>query len=92
MAAMFYRSSFTGDISKWDVSAVNDMSWMFGSSSFIGNLCSWNLQARTEVDTRSMFFGMSWPAAAYQNPYACPSVAKEDLISLIIGCKDAGWD
>eukprot|EP00961_Rhodomonas_salina_P013610 182443-Rhodomonas_salina.1 len=56
MSYMFYRSAFTGDISKWDVSAVNDMSYMFRSSAFNADLCSWNL-ANSGATVAGMFYG-----------------------------------
>jgi surface protein len=34
MSDMFYRSAFNGDISKWDVSNVRNMSRMFEESDF----------------------------------------------------------
>eukprot|EP00961_Rhodomonas_salina_P184919 2496637-Rhodomonas_salina.1 len=59
MQAMFELSSFTGNISKWNVSAVKDMSHMFRSSAFYGDLCAWNLGQRTSgpsmVQQDSMF-------------------------------------
>jgi surface protein len=42
---MFYKaSSFSGDISAWDVSSVVRMGWMFfGASSFTGDLSGWDV-------------------------------------------------
>ena len=37
------RSHFNGDISKWDVSNVNNMSYMFFCSQFNGDILSWNV-------------------------------------------------
>jgi surface protein len=38
MDSMFAWSKFTGDISKWDVSNVRDMSKMFKYSKFNGDI------------------------------------------------------
>jgi surface protein len=38
MDSMFAWSKFTGDISKWDVSNVRDMSKMFNNSIFNGDI------------------------------------------------------
>eukprot|EP00581_Thalassiosira_minuscula_P011636 CAMPEP_0183717526 /NCGR_PEP_ID=MMETSP0737-20130205/11130_1 /TAXON_ID=385413 /ORGANISM="Thalassiosira miniscula, Strain CCMP1093" /LENGTH=41 /DNA_ID= /DNA_START= /DNA_END= /DNA_ORIENTATION= len=41
MGSMFYENSvFNGDLSKWDTTAVQDMSFMFCGSSFNGDLSS----------------------------------------------------
>eukprot|EP00961_Rhodomonas_salina_P244820 3308544-Rhodomonas_salina.1 len=55
MAFMFAESAFTGDISKWDVSAVNSMEGMFHESSFTGDLCPWALENSPGVDQTEMF-------------------------------------
>jgi len=47
---VFAFSSFTGDISKWNVSSATDMSFMFyESSSFNGNLGTWNVSRVTTM-------------------------------------------
>ena len=38
MSALFYKSDFTGDISKWDVRNVKNMEYMFYHSSFTGDI------------------------------------------------------
>ena len=38
---MFSKSKFTGDITKWDVSSVKDMSDMFKGSALKGNEPDW---------------------------------------------------
>jgi len=38
---MFAFSNFNGDISKWDVSSVKDMSNMFQCSNFNGDISKW---------------------------------------------------
>ena len=43
MSAIFYRSSFNGDISKWNTSKVTNMMGMFASSEFNGNISDWNV-------------------------------------------------
>jgi surface protein len=40
---MFFRSQFNGNISKWDVSNVEDMSDMFSNSQFTGNISNWDV-------------------------------------------------
>ena len=43
MNSMFYSSSFNKDISKWNVSNVEDMSCMFENSSFNGDISNWDV-------------------------------------------------
>ena len=40
---MFTNSKFNGDISKWDVSNVENMFWMFKGSVFSGNISKWKI-------------------------------------------------
>lgn len=42
LRAVFYLSTFNGDISKWNVSKVEDMCYMFANSSFNGDISNWN--------------------------------------------------
>eukprot|EP00961_Rhodomonas_salina_P047960 644042-Rhodomonas_salina.1 len=58
MAFMFAESAFTGDTSKWDVSAVNDMSWMFYESLFTGDISKWDVSAVNDMS--SMFEASSF--------------------------------
>ena len=41
--SMFAYSKFNGDISKWDVSKVENMSSMFYYSSFTGDISKWDV-------------------------------------------------
>ena len=52
---MFFKSSFNGDISKWNVSNVKDMSSMFENSQFsrCEDLEKWNVSKN--CDTEDMF-------------------------------------
>ena len=43
MDSMFMHSEFDGDISKWDVSGVKNMSWMFYGSQFNGDISKWDV-------------------------------------------------
>ena len=46
MSQLFECSKFNGDISKWDVSNVKNMSWMFYDSDFTGengDISNWNV-------------------------------------------------
>jgi len=38
MSSMFRKTKFNRDISQWDVSNVNDMSYMFSDSEFNGDI------------------------------------------------------
>jgi surface protein len=60
---MFGNSRFNGDISKWDVSNVTDMSNMFSNSLFNGDISKWNVG--DNVRSTDMFLG-SGLAAHYQ--------------------------
>ena len=43
MSELFLYSSFTGDISKWNVSNVTDMQEMFAYSKFNGDISEWDV-------------------------------------------------
>jgi surface protein len=49
LAYMFYSSKFNGDISRWDVSSVDDMSRMFCNSKFNGDLSQWDVSKVTNM-------------------------------------------
>lgn len=63
MAKLFYQSQFNGDISKWDVSNVEDMSSMFMASNFTGengDISNWdvsNVKDMWGMFQRSKFAG-----------------------------------
>jgi hypothetical protein len=63
MKWMFYYSDFDetrGDISKWNVSNVNDMGYMFVGTDYDGNLSEWdvsNVKNMEEMFKRSEFTG-----------------------------------
>ena len=41
---------FNGDISKWDVSNVEDMSYMFYDAKFNGDISNWKISENCEND------------------------------------------
>ena len=43
MSYLFADSDFTGDISKWDVSNVENMRYMFTNSKFNGDISNWDV-------------------------------------------------
>jgi hypothetical protein len=43
MSAIFYKSEFNGDISKWNVSNVKDMCYMFYGALFAGDIDGWDV-------------------------------------------------
>jgi len=51
-----YTIKFNGDISKWDVSNVEDMNGMFFSSKFNGDISKWDV---SNVNDMSMMFCQS---------------------------------
>lgn len=54
MCSLFYFSPFSGDVSKWDVSNVIDMSCMFiGASQFNSDISGWNVSK--VMDFSNMF-------------------------------------
>jgi surface protein len=55
MNEMFYASQFNGDISKWNVSKVEDMRYMFHSSEFNGDISEWDVCSVRRMD--GMFDG-----------------------------------
>ena len=50
MSGMFYDSQFNGDISKWDVSNVTNMSVMFSDSQFNGDISNWDVSNVTRYE------------------------------------------
>jgi surface protein len=64
MIGMFYRTSFNGDISEWNVSNVTSMRFMFNDTSFNGDISGWNVSSVTEM--RATFDNC--PIAEEQNP------------------------
>ena len=52
---MFSNSLFNGDISKWDVSNVEDMYAMFSNSLFNGDISKWDVS--NVKDMSDMFDG-----------------------------------
>ena len=50
---MFLISKFNGEIGKWNVSEVKDMSYMFAESEFKGDISKWNFS--NVKDMSSMF-------------------------------------
>ena len=77
MYALFYDSTFNGDISKWDVSNVKDMSYMFKESIFTGengDISNWDV---SNVETMYGMFGCSkfngnisnWDVSKVENMY-----------------------
>ena len=59
MEDMFRDTSFTGNLSSWDVSSVTNMHGMFSSSSsFNGDLSSWKVSSVTDMS--DMFNGASF--------------------------------
>ena len=53
MDSMFAESKFNGDISKWDVSKVKNMSYMFAYSKFNKDISNW--QINKNCNTSNMF-------------------------------------
>lgn len=49
MRSMFLGSIFNNDISKWDVSYVENMSAMFANSKFEGDLSNWDVSNVTDM-------------------------------------------
>ena len=54
MTALFYYSSFNGDISNWDVSNVKIMNCMFYKSKFDGDISKWNVSK--VINMNHMFY------------------------------------
>ena len=54
MEGMFMGSKFTGDISKWDVSNVDNMRNMFRGSQFNGDISKWDVSSL--LNMQCMFY------------------------------------
>ena len=55
MSELFYKSKFSGDISKWDVSNVRNAYGMFLNSKFDGDIRDWNIDISYVEDMYNMF-------------------------------------
>ena len=58
MSYLFYKSPFTGSISKWNTSNVVDMTRLFKESSFNGDISNWdvsNIESMEAMFYRSKF-------------------------------------
>ena len=55
MSGLFCNSIFTGNISKWNVSNVENMGYMFEKSKFNGDISKWDVSNAKSM--RSMFEG-----------------------------------
>ena len=77
MNTMFaYAALFNGDLSKWDVSRVTDMSYMFyHASSFNGDLSKWDVSRVTNMV--GMFYSASKFSQTLCGAWA-PSAATKD--------------
>ena len=85
MSELFKKSNFNGNISEWDVSAVENMAYMFAWSKFNGNISDWDV--RNVINMRGMFayskFNMdisNWEihpkSVTYDMFFSCPTEAK----------------
>jgi surface protein len=65
MKGMFaFARGFNSDLSAWNVSAVNDMSYMLqNATSFSQNLCSWGPRVQDELAVTGMFLHSACPNA-----------------------------
>ena len=72
MAHMFSGSAFDGDVSRWDVSNVEQMYWMFQNSKFNGDISKWDtsrVEGIANMFQRSAFRGdiSQWNTANVSN-------------------------
>merc|ERR1712178_469621 len=71
-------SSFNGDISKWDVSKVTDMTSMFDSArSFNGDISKWDVSSVTIMD--KMFYNALSFAQALCGKWLTSKASKIDM-------------
>ena len=56
MSFLFYKSSFNGNISNWNVSNVKEMTAMFRSSEFNGDISEWDV---SNVESMEAMFAFS---------------------------------
>ena len=75
ISGLFYKSEFTGNISKWDVSNVKYMRGMFESSLFNGNISEWDVG--NVKDMRDMFRYSKFNQ----------DISKWDVSNVKMGCK-----
>jgi surface protein len=90
MGQLFFKTTFNGDISRWDVSNVREMSRMFSESYFNRDISKWNVG--NVLNMQSMFehslFNKdisSWNVSSVQN--------MDYMFARSNFCKDiSGWD
>ena len=74
MSFLFYKSSFNGNISNWNVSNVKEMTAMFRSSEFNGDISDWdvsNVESMEAMFAFSKFDGdiSKWDTSKVTNMY-----------------------
>jgi hypothetical protein len=70
---MFYKSTFNGDISKWNVSNGTQFSWMFVDSVFNNDISTWNVRNGKHFQ-RMFYYGVRRLAHVrppYLQPFYC---------------------
>ena len=82
MEGVFYNSTFNGNISKWDVSNVTDMSYMFQfqQSKFNQNISKWDVSNVTIMD------GMFMMAGKFNQDISKWNIAKAPYSKNIFSC------
>ena len=55
MSFLFYKSSFNGSISNWNVSNVKEMTAMFRSSEFNGDISNWDVSTVESMEAMFAF-------------------------------------
>ena len=59
MQRMFQSTTFTGDLSNWDVSSVDTMQQMFDNSTFTSDLSGWDVSSATQM-ARMFYLAVSF--------------------------------
>ena len=80
MYNMFCLANFNGNISKWDVSNVTDMSYMFQQSKFNQNISKWDVSNVTIMD------GMFMMAGKFNQDISKWNIAKAPYSKNIFSC------
>ena len=78
MSYLFYSTTFTGDISKWNTSNVENMNYMFAYSKFNGDISNWDV---SNVENMNSMFEENNALEKIPDWKLNPSVVTKDMFT-----------